>query len=763
MDLMGRPLVLLRFVFGRIQQPGADPVLTDLQLSGCGEEIKTIPIKQAPLVGDLTRPGPVAVECTAGADEARCLTAATLVSVLCARIVWKTTLVLVPPPPSLHLSLHPHSIRDDDTVPVVAITPSSSFSPGSGCRTPASPHSVGRWSQSWYSPKSRTSQMGAPSCLDLKDPQPIRRWSSFTKLSSGSEKNPTRTSSFQYNADAQGSLDRGLQYGSRKACRSTSMDLYLPLSSISTCSTTLQRSPGASPGSWYQHSSRSLGLDMDRFPSSAHSSPLKQSSLDMKTFSGPEGGENLPDSAGCSDADVADGADGVQAQVRAWLRCRRAVAMATRTQPDVDGDITSCPHSGEGERRGAAAERELEILRQKQQILQLHIRIRENELRAQQLLQNHRGWSDDPLSRNTEESPARTLCKQPTDWSCCHEEVGRKLALAELEVLHLNKFFKQVTQKYTEDMRKLEEKVKTRDRYICSLKKKCQRESEQNREKQQRIETLERYLSELPTVEQVHDRTQQQEDLHQKAQDLEKTVSKLQKNLEERHTLMKEKDIVIESQAKREEELIASVISLQGKVQQCFSDGVRLPVQDLKQLEVENSQLLQQRNHSSQIFRHQKEEIERLSLLFMAARARLQEKRGVSHQHQSHPSEEEEDSRAPLSRAALQNQKEDPSLCVPSGRGKSEVDQLLKEMSLCLLDLQALCKILAQRAQGKEPNLSLLLGIKSEEMDCRVEEEEEVSVKLLEVCRLRKDIDELRRNISERYDHFLGNGRPPPH
>lgn len=41
-----------------------------------------------------------------------------------------------------------------------------------------------------------------------------------------------------------------------------------------------------------------------------------------------------------------------------------------------------------------------------------------------------------------------------------------------------------------------------------------------------------------------------------------------------------------------------------------------------------------------------------------------------------------------------------------------EVGRLLKEMSLCLLDLQALCSILAQRAQGKEPNLSLLLGMK---------------------------------------------------
>lgn len=41
-----------------------------------------------------------------------------------------------------------------------------------------------------------------------------------------------------------------------------------------------------------------------------------------------------------------------------------------------------------------------------------------------------------------------------------------------------------------------------------------------------------------------------------------------------------------------------------------------------------------------------------------------------------------------------------------------DVGRLLKEMSLCLLDLQALCSILAQRAQGKEPNLSLLLGMK---------------------------------------------------
>lgn len=45
---------------------------------------------------------------------------------------------------------------------------------------------------------------------------------------------------------------------------------------------------------------------------------------------------------------------------------------------------------------------------------------------------------------------------------------------------------------------------------------------------------------------------------------------------------------------------------------------------------------------------------------------------------------------------------------------RQEAGSLLKEMSLCLLDLKALCSILTQRAQGKEPNLALLLGIKCE-------------------------------------------------
>lgn len=43
--------------------------------------------------------------------------------------------------------------------------------------------------------------------------------------------------------------------------------------------------------------------------------------------------------------------------------------------------------------------------------------------------------------------------------------------------------------------------IRSRDKHIGNLKKKCQKESELKRENQQRVETLERYLADLPTLE----------------------------------------------------------------------------------------------------------------------------------------------------------------------------------------------------------------------------------------------------------------------
>lgn len=59
-----------------------------------------------------------------------------------------------------------------------------------------------------------------------------------------------------------------------------------------------------------------------------------------------------------------------------------------------------------------------------------------------------------------------------------------------------------------------------------------------------------------------------------------------------------------------------------------------------------------------------------------------------------------------------QRRTNEETLSVATGSCLKEAGPLLKEMSLCLLDLKGLCSVLTQRAQGKEPNLALLLGIK---------------------------------------------------
>ncbi|XP_047184408.1 centrosomal protein of 85 kDa-like isoform X2 [Scophthalmus maximus] len=677
------------------------------------------------------------------------------------------------------LSFHPLSQRvfthDDDGIPIVHVLPSPSSSSSTAVKKPPSPSSTGHWSRPSQLLRPAVSHLGAPSYLDMKDHQPIRRWSSLTKLSSGTDKGSNSTSGYKYNPDSQGSLDRGLLHAYRKEPLGTNVDLYLPLSSTMHCHSLLQRSPGAGPCYRYNHSTRSSALEIGLSLSSTLSSPVKHNSLDMSYGAlpeaklGPGGGQvyglSLPKHGDSPLGHQPDRASPIQPAVRTQMWLTEQMEYRPKAEHQTCGPgIEGCGGDGslswqQGHQQepglnqmltamslpintlvkvkeGLLGQRELEINRQKQQILQLHARIRENELRAQQVLQSHRGWSEDDHILNTKESAVRMPCIQPSERLCCDEELGRKLAVAELEVLHLNQLLKQVTQKHSEDVRKLEEKIKTRDRYITSLKKKCQRESEQSHGKQQRIETLEKYLSDLPTLDEVQAQAQQEE-VEQKAKGLEKTVRQLQKSLQEGCASMKERDVKIQMQAKREKELIASVHRLQQKVQQCLDDGVRLPVQDLKQLEVENTQLLEQQDHSSKLIELQKDKIEQLTLQLTVTRTKMQKKRG---QEMQTPRQVNEGPLVqPLSHVEMPG-----------------VDQLLREMSRCLLDLQALCSILAQRAQGKEPNLSLLLGMKSlsasaEESDCREEVREELRFQLLEVGQLRRDIDDLRRSISERY------------
>ncbi|NXP49903.1 CE85L protein, partial [Heliornis fulica] len=427
-------------------------------------------------------------------------------------------------------------------------------------------------------------------------------------------------------------------------------------------------------------------------------------------------------------------------------------------------------------KEGLLRQKEIVIDRQKQQINNLHQKIRENELRAQHARLSHLVNCDESYMTNLQQPQYESTPLQPhvSERSTSHlEELERKIAEAENKELQLSEFVKQISNKSSEEKKKMEEKLKTRDRYINSLKKKCQKESEQNKEKQRRIETLEKYLADLPTLDDIEGQTKQLQILEEKNKQLRETVTELEKKLGEARSQCRERELQLVCQKKKEKELVTTVQSLQQKVEKCLEDGIRLPMLDTKQLQSENECLKEKNEKASKVIDNQQNQIAGLILDMQSMQEKLlQEKLLV--QKMTNELEEKESNIEQLNKTLSENQRlteENASLKEQMWRVEQSrqpvsekmpvADQLFKEMSHCLFDLKALCSILTQRAQGKEPNLSLLLGIRS--LSCSAEENENyhstetLSKKLLDVCQLRKDIDELRTIVSDRYAQDMGD------
>ncbi|XP_035152472.1 centrosomal protein of 85 kDa-like isoform X2 [Callithrix jacchus] len=421
-------------------------------------------------------------------------------------------------------------------------------------------------------------------------------------------------------------------------------------------------------------------------------------------------------------------------------------------------------------KEGLLRQKEIVIDRQKQQITHLHERIRNNELWAQHAVLGHYVNSGDSYVPSLEPQYENTSLQTPfSEESVSHSQQGefeQKLTSTEKEVLQLNEFLKQRLSLFSEEKKKLEEKLKTRDRYISSLKKKCQKESEQNKEKQRRIETLEKYLADLPTLDDVQSQSLQLQILEEKNKNLQEALIDTEKKLEEIKKQCQDKETQLICQKKKEKELVTTVQSLQQKVERCLEDGIRLPMLDAKQLQNENDNLRQQNETASKIIDSQQDEIDRMILEIQSMQGKLSKEK-VTTQKMTEELEKKERNLQRLTKALLENQRQTNETCSLLDQGQEAdqsrqqtvlskrplfdltvIDQLFKEMSCCLFDLKALCSVLNQRAQA---------------MNCSAEETENdhstetLTKKLSDVCQLRRDIDELRTTISDRYAQDMGD------
>uniref|UniRef100_A0A8C2VF26 Centrosomal protein 85 like n=1 Tax=Chinchilla lanigera TaxID=34839 RepID=A0A8C2VF26_CHILA len=386
-------------------------------------------------------------------------------------------------------------------------------------------------------------------------------------------------------------------------------------------------------------------------------------------------------------------------------------------------------------KEGLLRQKEIVIDRQKQQITHLHERIRDNELRAQHAMLGHYVNCDAPymaslqpqFKRTSPQAPCAEPAAQPQP-----EGLEQKLTSAEKELSQLNDFLTQRISEFGEEKRKLEEKLQV---------------------------------------------------LEEKNKNLQEALIDTEKRLEEIKKQCQDKEAQLICQKKKEKELVTSIQSLQQKVERCLEDGIRLPMLDTKQLQSENDDLREQSEAASKIISSQQDEINKMTLELQSVQGKLSKEKSAT-QKMMEELERKERHLQRLTKVLLENHRQtgEPHCLLGLGQGQCEeaeplrqqpapplrplldlavIDQLFKEMSCCLLDLKALCSILNQRAQGKEPNLSLLLGIRS--MSCSAEDTETdhspetLSKKLSDVCQLRRDIDELRTTISDRYAQDMGD------
>ncbi|XP_049587176.1 centrosomal protein of 85 kDa isoform X1 [Syngnathus scovelli] len=436
---------------------------------------------------------------------------------------------------------------------------------------------------------------------------------------------------------------------------------------------------------------------------------------------------------------------------------------------------------------GLLKEKELIIERQRQHVSQLEQRLRESELQVHgAFLGRGAPFGDMCLLRlqeaQRENAFLRAQFAERTDCAAMEKaEAERRLGAVEAETRRLTDSLKETCEKHAEEMKKQEDRIKSRDKHINNLKKKCQKESEQKRENQQRIETLERYLADLPTLEDYQSQNKELQEAEQQAARLQEKVKELEASLEATRTQLHEKNTQSEEQKRKERDLLTTITDMQQRVQQGLEDGARLPSLDIEKLRGENNTLREEHQKLKKVIEKQRRMMEQLGSQIKALEVQISHEENSSQALQDDVLAKEEsmaELHVAMKKLASQNQElmernltlqeqmseleksanEASSTLEPSGAHLTQ--KLHKELSSCLSDLRSVCSILTQRAQGQNPNLSLLLGITSPIPMAEHDEDwispEVLHKKLVEAQQLRRDVEELRNLILDRYAQDMG-------
>ncbi|XP_033083546.1 centrosomal protein of 85 kDa isoform X5 [Trachypithecus francoisi] len=367
-------------------------------------------------------------------------------------------------------------------------------------------------------------------------------------------------------------------------------------------------------------------------------------------------------------------------------------------------------------------EKELLIDKQRKHISQLEQKVRESELQVHSaLLGRPAPFGDVCLLRLQELQRENTFLRaqfaQKTE-ALSREKIDleKKLSASEVEVQLIRESLKVALQKHSEEVKKQEERLKDSELKSTEL--------------QEKVTELESLLEETQAI--CRDKETQLESLKQREAEFSSAGHSLQDKQSVEETRGEGPEVEMESWQKQYDSLQKIVEKQQQKM-----DQLRSQVQSLEQE-------VAQEEGTSQALR---EEAQRRDSALQQLRTAVKE---LSVQNQDLI-----EKNLTLQEHLRQAQPGSP----PSPDTAQLALELHQELASCLQDLQAVCSIVTQRAQGHDPNLSLLLGIHSAqhpETQLDLQKPDVIKRKLEEVQQLRRDIEDLRTTMSDRYAQDMG-------
>eukprot|EP00058_Branchiostoma_floridae_P013645 XP_002599133.1 hypothetical protein BRAFLDRAFT_122982 [Branchiostoma floridae] len=412
---------------------------------------------------------------------------------------------------------------------------------------------------------------------------------------------------------------------------------------------------------------------------------------------------------------------------------------------------------------------DFEYFRQKQQLAQFQRQSREQDIRLRTTLRRTPGEED---------------------------VFNLKLQETEYEMQQLQEAVKHSSQEDRQEVTKLQSKLKDRDKMVGDLKKKTKHAMEKYEKYKKRVESLERYLGDLPTQEEAKKRADQisfcswvllancyntskeeVSQLRERVVDLEDKLSLTRKD-------NKLKDATVDSLEQKEQELVSMVTSLQKELGRWRDRGKQeerdaASQEDVEELKFENDRLREDCDRAKKLLESKHKKMKSLQSQHQSELERLEERISqeegvVTALREEIRGKDEATRKLRDSMKELASQNQDlleQTLTLQeqlqelqrlnSAENTKLSQRLYRELGVCQSELQALVQVLMQRAEGKEPNMSILLGLKEPSTPPDDEQQGQnghnLKTKLAQIRELRKEVDHLRSLISNKYAEDMGD------